>query len=258
MNKTNLQLNFNIWALGDLHLSFGIKNKEMDVFGKEWRNWTNKLRDSWTASIQEKDLVLIPGDISWASHLEGAIPDLEWIDRLPGTKVLIRGNHDYWWSSKNKIKNILPPSIHIIQNDAYHFQGIAIAGARLWDTPEFNFDSYIEIKSGTPSKKLTAYEDNTKVNEKIFRKELIRLELSLKEMNPDAALKICMTHYPPINAALEDSKASKILELYGVDFCLFGHLHSVKKALPMFGEKSGITYCLTSCDYLNFSPLKVI
>lgn len=258
MKKTDRQLSFNIWALADLHLSFGIKNKGMEVFGNEWQGWTEKLRDHWTSLIQGEDLVLIPGDISWATHLEDAIPDLRWIDQLPGTKVLIRGNHDYWWSSKSKVVNILPPSLHIIQNDVFHFHDICVAGARMWDTPEFNFDSYIRVKESTPAKKLTAYEDNTNENNKIFNKELIRLELSLKSMNPNAALKICMTHYPPISAALDDSKASRLIESYGIDYCVFGHLHSVDQTVPMFGEKNGVNYALTSCDYLNFIPFKII
>lgn len=252
------QLDFNIWALGDLHLSFGVPNKGMEVFGDEWKGWTDILESHWDQTIKDKDLVLLPGDISWATHLEDALPDLEWIDRLPGTKVMIRGNHDYWWSSKSKVLNILPPSLHIIQNDVFNFNGVSIGGARLWDTAEFHFNDYIVIKEGTPAKKLAAYEGNDEKNEKIYAKELIRLELSLKELDPDADLKLCMTHYPPISASLEDSKASHILEQYGVQSCIFGHLHSLKKGISLFGEKNGIHYALTSCDYLDFQPLKII
>lgn len=250
-------LDFNIWALGDLHLSFGVPNKGMEVFGEEWAGWTETLQRNWAGSIQDEDLVLIPGDISWATHLEDALPDLEWIDKLPGTKVMVRGNHDYWWSSKSKVLSILPPSLHIIQNDVFNFKGVSIGGARLWDTSEFDFNDYIVIKEGTPAKKLAAYEGHDEKNEKIYAKELIRLELSLKELDPDAHLKICMTHYPPISASLEDSKASRILEQYGIQNCVFGHLHSLKKGIPLFGEKNGVRYALTSCDFLDFQPLKI-
>lgn len=253
----NPQLNFNIWALGDLHLSFGVPNKGMEVFGNEWEGWTEKLHKNWKESIKDQDLVLLPGDISWATHLEDALPDLEWIDNLPGTKVMIRGNHDYWWSSKSKVFGILPPSIHIIQNDVFNFNGVSIAGARLWDTAEFDFNDYIVIKEGTPAKKLSTYEGHDEKNEKIYAKELIRLELSLKELDPNAALKICMTHYPPINSSLDDSKASKILENYGIQYCVFGHLHSLKKGLSLFGKKNSLHYFLTSCDFLDFQPLKI-
>jgi uncharacterized protein len=256
---TEAPFSFHIWAIADLHLSFGIPGKEMDVFGDEWRDWTAKLQAHWVERIQPEDLVLLPGDISWATHLEDALPDLQWIDKLPGTKVMIKGNHDYWWSSKSKIAAILPPSLHIIQNDAFSFQGVSIAGARLWDTAEFNFNAYIDIKENTPAKKLTSYEGRNDTNKKIYHRELSRLELSLKEMDAQAPLKICMTHYPPIGAELEDSVASRLLEKYSVDICVFGHLHSLKNdARPLFGEKNGIHYHLTSCDYLNFQPLQLL
>lgn len=254
---TELSLDFNIWAIGDLHLSFGVPNKGMEVFGEEWAGWTEKLEKNWIASIKPEDLVLLPGDISWATRLEDAVPDFHWIDNLPGTKVMIRGNHDYWWSSKSKVEKILPPSLHIIQNDVFTFQGVSIAGARLWDTAEFNFNAYIDIKEGTPAKKLAAYEGEDEKNAKIFAKELIRLELSLKELQDCSDHRLCMTHYPPISADLATSKASRLLEKYGIETCVFGHLHSLKKDASLFGEKNGVNYALTSCDFLNFQPLKI-
>ncbi len=246
---------FNIWAIADLHLSFGIQGKEMDVFGEEWSGWTKKIETHWRESIREEDLVLIPGDISWAMKPEDALPDLQWIDRLPGTKVLIKGNHDYWWGSKSKVEKIVPPSLHIIQNNAFHFHSVAVAGTRLWDTPEYTFMPYIAIKEGTPAKQLTAYDDKQEETEALFVRELQRLESSLKEMKSESALKICMTHYPPIGAALEDSRVSKLLERYNVTICVFGHLHSLKKGISLFGEKRGINYCLASADFLQFKPL---
>ncbi|ADI37709.1 putative phosphoesterase [Waddlia chondrophila WSU 86-1044] len=250
-------MNFNIWAIGDLHLSFGVPNKGMEAFGETWSNWTERLKSNWISSIKPQDLVLLPGDISWATHLEDAIPDLEWIDKLPGTKVMIRGNHDYWWSSKSKVESILPSSLHIIQNNVFNFQGVAIAGARLWDTAEFNFNAFIDVKEGTPAKKLAAYEAEDEKNGKIYAKELIRLELSLKELRDHASHRLCMTHYPPLSASLADSRASRLLEKYGIQTCVFGHLHSLKKGVSLFGEKNGVNYALTSCDYLDFQPLKI-
>jgi predicted phosphohydrolase len=246
-----------IWAIGDLHLSFGIPNKEMDVFGEAWIGWTKKLEKHWRENIKEEDLVLIPGDISWAMHLEEALVDLEWINKLPGTKVMIRGNHDYWWSSASKINKVLPPSLHIISNDAYNWDDVSICGVRLWDSPEYNFTDFIEIKENKRERPLTEFDHDKEKAKKIFERELGRLEMSLKCLNQEAKLKIAMIHYPPIGADLQDSETSKLLEKYGINICVFGHLHNIRSDSKMFGEKNGIKYYLTSCDYLNFQPLKV-
>lgn len=132
-----------VWAIGDLHLSFGTPEKKMDVFGPHWIDHPKKIEAHWREKITKDDLVLIPGDISWSKSIAGAMPDLEWIHSLPGTKVMIRGNHDYWWSSLKRLREIMPPSIHLIQNDTFTWNNIIIGGARLWDTPEYNFNSYI-------------------------------------------------------------------------------------------------------------------
>lgn len=247
-----------VWAIADLHLSFGVPKKKMDVFGSHWVGWTEKIQENWEKEISDDDLVLLPGDLSWAMHLKDALPDLEWVDQLPGTKVLIRGNHDYWWSSVSKMRKILPPSIHIIQNDAFHWKNIGIAGARLWDTPEYDFHHYIEYIEIERTKKLTAVEKDLDVAEKIFSRDLGRLELSLECLKDDAEVRITMTHYPPVSADLRDSRVSALLEKYGIKYCVFGHLHNIKPGVVMFGEKNGIQYHLTSCDYLNFKPLKIL
>lgn len=244
-----------IWAIGDLHLSFGVPDKSMSMFGPAWANHAEKIAEHWKGLIRADDLVLIPGDISWAMHLEEAKIDLDWIDRLPGTKVMIKGNHDYWWGSLAKIAPILPPSIHLIQNNAFFWKGAAIGGARLWDTPEYNFHSFIEFrenpKAKTPDPEETVQED---LSQKIFDRELERLRLSLKAMRADAAVKIAMTHYPPIGADLKNSRAGQILEQYGIQICVFGHLHSIKEGHSLFGEHNKIRYVLTSCDYIRFQP----
>jgi uncharacterized protein len=246
-----------VWAIADLHLSFGIPNKKMDVFGSVWTNYTQTIENAWRASIKEKDLVLIAGDISWATKLEDAIPDLEWIHRLPGTKVLIKGNHDFWWHSLAKIKKILPPSCHLIQNDSFMWHDIAIAGTRLWDDPQLSFHNIIDFKEQENVKKLTE-DDTSEEKEKIYVRELDRLEISLKSMSPSAKTRLVMTHYPPIGPYLEETRASQLLEKYHVDCCVFGHLHSVKPDLHLFGEKNGVRYFLTACDYLEkFQPLKI-
>lgn len=247
-----------IWAIADLHLSFGVPGKEMDVFGPQWAGYTDKVVKNWNSLITPDDLVLIPGDISWAMHPEEAKPDLDWIAALPGTKVILRGNHDYWWTSLSKIEKVLPPSIHLIQNNAYNWHGFSIGGARLWDTSEYSFNNYIDYQQNPRAKPLTERDKDPMEAERIFQRELGRLELSLKCLAKDAHTRIAMTHYPPIGADLKDSRASKLLEKYNVKACVFGHLHNVKQGLPMFGTKNGIQYSLTSCDYLNFIPIQVI
>lgn len=245
-----------IWAIADLHLSFGVPNKEMGIFGSQWENHASKIEKAWKETVSADDLVLIAGDISWAMQQEEVRPDLEWLDRLPGTKVMIKGNHDYWWGSLSKIKSYLPASCHVIQNNSYFWNGVAIAGSRLWDTPEYGFGSLMEITEGEPKKKLTET-DLSADQEKIFQRELGRLEMSLQTMNPQAKQRIVMTHYPAIGLELKDSQVSRLLEKYKVNICVFGHLHNVKPNQTLFGNHNGIQYHLVACDYLNFNPLKI-
>lgn len=243
-----------IWGIADLHLSFGVPNKEMDVFGAQWVNHAQKIEKAWKESVHSDDLVLIAGDISWALHLEEARPDLEWIGQLPGTKVLIKGNHDYWWGSLSKIKTILPPSCHLIQNNSFNWQHVSIAGTRLWDAPGLDFSSVISFEKHERVKNLTAF-DHSQDSQKIYERELSRLENSLKSMNPQAKLKIAMIHYPPIGPHGEETDVSLMLQKFKVDICIFGHLHNVKPDMSLFGEYHGIRYYLVACDYLNFKPL---
>lgn len=246
-----------IWALADLHLSFGVPDKAMDIFGNQWKDHPEKIRAHWLQLISKDDLVLLPGDISWALEPQDAVPDLQWIDNLPGTKVMIRGNHDYWWGSLSKVKSILPPSIHLVQNNVFRWGSVAICGARLWDTPEYSFGAFIPMVENPRANKLIAVEEPAAI-EKIFLRELGRLELSLKALPKDHGItKIAMTHYPPIGADLRPSRASAMLEQYGVNTCVFGHLHNVPPGTLPFGTKNGISYHLTACDYLEFIPLKI-
>lgn len=250
-----------IWAIGDLHLSFGVPGKNMDVFGPGWENHAEMIASNWKAAISPDDLVLIPGDISWAMRLEEAAADLAWIHSLPGTKVMIKGNHDYWWGSLKKISEVLPPSIHLIQNNAFHWRGVAIGGARLWDTPEYSFGKFIAFRENVRAKSPredveTALQEE--LSQKIFDRELERLKMSLKQMNSDATVRIAMTHYPPIGADLQPSRAAQILEEHGIQTCVFGHLHNIKPEYSLFGEARGVRYLLTSCDYIRHQPIAVL
>jgi hypothetical protein len=248
-----------IWAIGDLHLSFGVANKSMDIFGPNWEGHAKKIASNWKSLIQPDDLVLVPGDLSWALKIEEVVPDLQWVHELPGTKVMIKGNHDYWWGSLNKLAAVLPPSIHLIQNNVFDWKNVSIGGARLWDTPEYSFGSFIEYRENPKAKEKDPEElVQEELSQKIFDRELERLKLSLKGLNPEAELKIAMTHYPPIGADLEPSRAGQILEQHGIQVCVFGHLHNLKTHQPLFGTVRGVRYILASCDYIHFQPIAVL
>lgn len=239
-----------IWAIADLHLSFGVPDKTMEVFGPAWKSYQERLKNNWESLIKADDLILIPGDISWATTIRAAYTDLEWLDKLPGTKVLIKGNHDYWWKSLAKVREVLPKSIHVIQHDSFSWNEYTIGGARLWDSDEYNFDDCVNIPVKIESK--------VKVDsERIFSRELERLELSLKNFEDGADKRIVMTHFPPISADLIPSRVSFLLEKYGVDMCVFGHLHNLKMDKKLFGVHNGVRYVLVSSDYLNFVPFQL-
>lgn len=248
-----------IWAIGDLHLSFGVKNKSMDVFGPNWESHAQKIASNWKSLIHPEDLVLIPGDISWAMKIEEALPDLEWIDALPGTKVMIKGNHDYWWGSLSKITSVLPPSIHVIQNSVFNWKDITIGGARLWDTPEYSFHDWIEFQEPKPVKldeiEMLVQEE---FSQKLFNREIERLSSSLKKLDPNAKVRIAMTHYPPIGPQLDPSRAAQVLEQHRIQVCVFGHLHNLKANSLLFGEARGVRYMLAASDYIHFCPIAVL
>lgn len=248
-----------IWAIADLHLSFGVPNKGMEVFGPEWEDHAEKIAANWKSLVGKDDLVLIPGDISWAMKLEEAKADLEWIHALPGTKVILKGNHDYWWGSLKQVTSILPPSIHLIQNNAFHWKEVAIGGSRLWDTPEYHFGAYTIYRENPKAKAISPEEIvQEDLTQKIFDRELERLKMSLKCLDPKAKVRIAMTHYPPIGADLKPSRASQILEEFGIQICVFGHLHSLKGEVSMFGEKNGVRYVLASADYVRFQMVPIL
>jgi len=246
-----------IWALADLHLAFSTPNKRMDVFGGAWVNYTDKIAANWRRCVAPGDLVLLPGDISWAMQRQEALIDLDWIDALPGVKVMIRGNHDYWWTSSSKVQALLPPSIHIIHNDAFHWHRVGVAGTRLWDSSEFSFEGYIDYIDNPIIKQFSAPSPSAEETEKVFLRELGRLEMSLKCLKPTAQLRLAMTHYPPIGPELLPTRTTALLEKYGIQYCIFGHVHSVRTGVNFSGQLNGIHYLFAACDWLDCHPLKV-
>ena len=221
-----------VYAIGDLHLSFA-REKPMDLFGRNWTDHPERIRSAWTDCVSENDLVLIPGDISWAMHLADAAPDFAFIDSLPGQKLLLRGNHDYWWSSPTRIRSVLPPSIRILQNEAFSAGPLAICGTRLWNAPG--------------SKGFTA--DDAK----IYVREIGRLQLSL-DAAKDYETLLVMTHFPPFSDKNGSTPATDMMDRYGVSLCVYGHLHGGAHRLAFEGVRNGVSYQLVSSDYLDFAP----
>ena len=241
-----------IWAIADLHLSFGTPNKTMDIFGEHWKKHADNIKTHWEKLIHTDDLVLIPGDISWALKAEQALPDLEWIDALPGKKVLLKGNHDYWWPSNKKLEALLPSSIDFIHRKVLSYEGVSISGTRLWDVPDLSFSEIIDFKGEKKEGSFLKEE-----NAKIYQKERLLLQEALQYLDPNASKKIILTHYPPIGWDLTPTEISGWIEEHNVDHVVFGHLHNVQKERSLFGKHNGTHYWYVAADYLNFTPLLI-
>jgi len=223
-----------IFAISDLHLSSDA-SKPMDIFGPAWDNYWDLICQDWDAKVTENDIVLISGDISWAMRLDAAVLDLERIAALKGTKVIIRGNHDYWWQSIGKVRAAAPSSIKIIQNDAIRLGEYVICGTRGWTVPE----------TGAKS---------TEEDIKLYEREKLRMEMSLKasdNIRQEGDKVIVMIHYPPFNSRMEDSGFTKLIEDHRVDAVVYGHLHGANCRIRLIADKKGVPYYLTSCDLVK-------
>ena len=251
-----------LFALSDPHLSFGTPDKLMDRFGPHWVGHAAKIERAWRERVAATDVVLVPGDISWAMSLEQAKPDLDFLARLPGTKVLGKGNHDYWWSTITKLRAALPPGMHALQGDAIRIGDVAIGGTRLWDVPGVSFRDAIEWQPMAGGGKPISAEPSESAaaeTQRLFERELGRLERSLEslvEIAGDSALPICATHYPPCGGDLASTPATRAIEQSGARHAVFGHLHSLKRA-PLFGTREGVTYTLAACDWIDFAPIVI-
>jgi len=228
-----------IWAIADLHLSHD-RAKPMDIFGPCWENHAEKIAANWRRLVGGDDLVIVAGDISWAMQLSGAADDMNWIAALPGRKLLLRGNHDYWWSSISKVRAALPPGMAALQNDHYVFEDWAICGSRGWICPgEEGFDS--------------------EHDEKIYRREIGRLELSLESARLAGRERIVAAlHYPPFNRQGSPSGFTGLLERYGVSYCVYGHIHDEGRDRLFQGERGGVNYIFVAADGVDFTPVRVI
>ena len=227
-----------LFAISDLHLSLS-GEKPMYVFGDAWKDHHIKLKENWEKNVNHDDTILLGGDISWAMKLEDAALDFQFIDALPGKKILLKGNHDYWWQSLAKVKKALPPSMIPIQNDYLVFENdIALCGTRGWTYPAPLWD--------------------TEHDKKVYNRELIRLELSLEAASKEKLSAIIVTlHYPPFTPSLADTGFTEIMRRYDVKICLYGHLHGPDQSRAFIGTRDGIRYHFVAADYLNFSPLPI-
>lgn len=232
-----------IYAIADLHLSF-LHNKPMDIFGDNWENHAEKIKSNWMEKVKEKDFVILPGDFSWAMYLNDSKLDFQYLNSLPGNKILLKGNHDYWWTTLTKMNDFMKENnytnISFLYNNSYLIENKIIVGTRGWNILDTENDS------------------------KMIKRENARLELSitdgLKKFGTDKEI-IAFMHYPPINKNDKDrngqTEFTKTLKKYGIHRCYYGHLHGPSHNDAVEGKINGIEYKLISADYLNFNLLKV-
>lgn len=227
-----------VYALADLHLSHD-RAKPMDIFGERWDGHPRKIETNWRKTVGEEDLVIVNGDISWAMRLAEAAADLEWLAALPGKKVLVRGNHDYWWSAIGKVRAALPPGIFALQNDYFLWSDWVVCGTRGWLCPgEEGFDEAQD--------------------EKIYRRELQRLELSLDSARRAGYDRIIAAlHYPPFNRQGQPSGFTALLEEAGVAACVYGHIHDEGRDRVFQGERNGVRYRFAAADGVDFTPVLI-
>lgn len=239
----------NFYAISDLHLSLLAPyepwrdpvpklHKPMDIFGRAWRNYYWRLACQWQACVREEDVVLLPGDLSWAMTLAEARHDLAFLGSLPGRKILVRGNHDYWWSSLSQVRAALPANCHALQNDALAIGGYAVCGSRLWLSPQST-----EYKEADDAK--------------IYARELLRLELSLAAAAKTGLPILVMTHYPPLFRAGQESEAMRLICRYPVIACVYGHIHG-EHSRAYEGYYRGIPVHNYSAERLRMRPRRLL
>lgn len=234
-----------IYAIGDLHLSYST-NKPMDIFGEEWKNYEERLKENWINKIKQDDLVILPGDFSWAMKLEDTKKDFEYLNSLPGNKILSKGNHDYWWKTIKSMQEFIEKcnfkNIEFLNNNAYIYENNIIIGARGW--------AFTESEN----------------SQKMHNRETLRLENSiqyalnlLNGKNIENYKTICVMHYPPITKQMLEkniqSEYINIMKKYNIQTCIYGHLHGKSHSEAVEGIIEGVNLQLVSSDYLKFDPI---
>lgn len=229
-----------LYTIADLHLPLGI-DKPMDIFGSRWENYVERLRENWQSKVSPDDTVVISGDFSWATYLEQSVRDFEYLHALNGKKILLKGNHDYWWTTSKKLLEFTEEhgftDALFLQNNYFMYNNTAICGTRGWSNPQS--DGF-----GAEDKK-------------IFDREVLRLELSLKAARGCDEIFV-FTHYPPLSPSCEENDFVRMMKNYPVTKCFYGHLHGASHNNAVEGTIDGIEYKLTSADYLGFDPIKII
>lgn len=226
-----------VYAIADLHLSFGT-DKPMDVFNG-WQNYTERIQKNWQRLITKDDTVVIAGDISWAMNIKQTYADFDFINKLNGKKIIIKGNHDYWWTTKAKMDRYISDSgfdtISILNNNYFVADGTALCGSRGW-----------------------FYDAETDADMKILNREAGRLRMSIEPALKAGYDPVVFLHYPPIYNNIECDEIMNILREYNIKKCFYGHIHGGNAAKKAFvGEKYGIQFRLVACDYIGFMPLAI-
>ena len=232
-----------IFVIADLHLSLRV-SKPMDIFGDNWADHEKKIKKDWLEKVKENDLVVLPGDFSWETYLEDTKLDFEYLNSLPGKKIMLKGNHDYWWTTLTNMRGFLKENnfnnIDFLYNNSYEFENKILSGTRGWSIADENAD------------------------EKLINRELIRLELSLKDgIDKYGSGKeiIVFMHYPPITKAKaeleQEAKFVELMKKYNVKRCYYGHLHGISIKDAIEGEIEGIQFKLISADGLDFKLMKI-
>jgi len=226
-----------LFAIGDLHLSFGT-NKPMDIFGG-WDNYIERLKTNWLNNINDKDTVVIVGDLSWGMSLEQANMDFSFVDSLPGKKIILKGNHDYWWTTKNKMEIFFNKkgynTLNILNNNHFSYNQYGICGTRGWIN-----------------------DTNVEADKKVLLREAGRLNTSIESAKKDGLIPIVFLHYPPIYATSYNYEILEVLHKNDIKQCFYGHIHGKSCEYSINGERDGIKYTLISSDFLQFYPFKIL
>ncbi len=228
-----------IYVIADLHLSFS-QDKPMSIFGENWEGHSKKIKTNWISKVKPEDTVVLPGDFSWAMYLKDTYKDFQYLDSLPGKKLLLKGNHDYWWTTLTNMRNFLLENkfknIDFIYNNSYLVENKILTGTRGWNLLD------------------------TENSSKMIKRESIRLQLAIedgiKKYGDDKEIIVFM-HYPPISNTNKKSEFLKILKQYDIKRCYYGHLHGNSHKDAINGDIGGINFSLISADYLNFKLLKI-
>lgn len=227
-----------LFALGDLHLSVGASDKPMDIF-KGWENYVGLLYENWQNTVSAEDTVVVCGDISWAMRLEHSLEDFDFINKLNGKKIILKGNHDYWWTSMRKMTGFFEENgfdtLNILHNNYYEYEGIAICGTRGW----------VSV-------------DGESEDAKVLNREVMRLEASLKPAAEKGLEPIVFMHYPPVYAGSCNYDILDILYKYNIRRCYYGHIHGYACKNAVNGLSDGIDFTLVSADYRKFTPVRVM